>query len=70
VRKSVAELFERTGAADVIGRDHMFPSKREAFASVIGRLDPGICRRCTVRIYEECAKRPGGAEHDKDGGDA
>jgi SulP family sulfate permease len=62
VRKPVEELLDRTGALEVIGRDHLFAGKREAFATVIDRLDPEICRRCTVRIYEECAQRPGGPQ--------
>jgi SulP family sulfate permease len=60
LRKPVEKLLEQNGYLDIIGRDHVFRGKREAFATVYTRLDPELCRRCTVRAYQECETYPRG----------
>jgi len=55
-RPPVMDLWQRSGFLDDVGRDHIFPDKRVAIASIVPRLDPGICSRCTVKLFEECPR--------------
>jgi SulP family sulfate permease len=55
-RPPVMELWQRTGFLDEIGRDHVFPDKRVAIATIVPKLDRGICARCTVKLFEECPR--------------
>ncbi len=57
-RPQVLELWARLGFLHELGSDHVFPSKRAAIASIFPRLDPVVCSRCTVRLYEECQSLP------------
>jgi SulP family sulfate permease len=52
-RPAVMELWERSGFLDDIGRDHIFPDKHSAIATIVPRLDPGVCARCPVRLFHE-----------------
>lgn len=61
-RTQVLETWEQTGFMDKLGRDHVFPTKRQALHTIIAQLSPEICAQCHVRIFEECARRPGGGE--------
>lgn len=54
-RPPVVEQWQRDGFLEALGADHVFPDKRQAIASICARLDRDICRRCTVRVFEECA---------------
>jgi len=47
-------LLERGGYLDVIGRANLFPVKSRPVAAIYRRLDPEICRRCTLRVFREC----------------
>ncbi len=57
-RPPVVELWEHIGFMGEIGRDHIFPTKRAAIGTIFGRLDRGVCARCTARVFEECAHLP------------
>ena len=57
-RPPVLELWQRIGFTAVLGTDHVFATKRIAIATIFERLDRGICARCTVRVFEECAALP------------
>lgn len=57
-RPKVMDVWRGTGFLDRLGRDHVFGSKAEAIGEIFCRLDPEICRRCTARIFEECAAVP------------
>ena len=57
-RPSVLELWEHIGFTHEIGRDHVFPTKRAAIATIFERLDRSTCARCTARVFEECARVP------------
>lgn len=61
-RTQVLETWEQTGFTEKLGRDHIFPTKRQALHTIIARLSPEICAQCKARIFEECAGRPGGAD--------
>lgn len=60
-RTQVLQTWAQTGFTDKLGADHIFPTKRQALHTIIGQLSPDICGQCTVRIFEECASRPGAA---------
>jgi SulP family sulfate permease len=55
-RPPVLQMWQRTGFVDELGRDHVFPDKRCAIATIVPRLDPGVCARCTVKLFEECPR--------------
>jgi SulP family sulfate permease len=57
-RPQVLQLWARLGFVQELGADHVFPSKRAAIAAIVPQLDPAICARCTVRLYEECRSLP------------
>lgn len=46
--------MERFHVLEVIGPDNLIPSKAEAIAQIVPRLDPQICRACKARIFGEC----------------
>jgi SulP family sulfate permease len=50
-------VLEQCGHLDAIGRENLFPVKTRAVGEIYRRLDPEICRRCTVRIFRECRER-------------
>jgi len=58
LRQPVEDVLTNSGLAAEIGEDQIFRSKREAIATVFGRLDRSICARCNARIFEECATLP------------
>jgi sulfate permease, SulP family len=58
-RPSVLELWQHIGFMHEIGRDHIFPTKRAAIATIFDRLDRNICAHCTARVFEECGRLPG-----------
>jgi sulfate permease, SulP family len=55
-RPPVMELWEKSGFLDEMGRDHVFPDKYIAIATIVPKLDPGICARCTVKLFDECPR--------------
>ena len=57
-RPQVLQRWARLGFVQQLGSDHVFPSKRAAIGGIFPRLDPAICARCTVRLYEECNTLP------------
>ncbi len=57
-RPPVLALWQRVGYTQELGRDHVFPTKRIAIASIFARLDRRICADCHVRVFEECATLP------------
>jgi SulP family sulfate permease len=59
VKPLVAETLTRGGYVEEIGAENMFPGKTIAIETIVSRLDPEICRSCKVRIFHECANRPG-----------
>lgn len=58
-RPQVLDTWRRIGFVDRLGADHVFPDKRHAIATIVGRLDGAVCARCTVRLFDECGQRPG-----------
>ena len=58
MRRQVEETLRAAGLMHEIGEECVFREKREAIAAVFARLDPDVCARCKVRIFNECASRP------------
>jgi sulfate permease, SulP family len=59
LRQPAREMLHRGGQLDGIGHRNIFVSKDEAIAKVFARLDRGVCRQCTARIFLECRTVPG-----------
>jgi SulP family sulfate permease len=54
-RPQVMAMWQRTGFLDALGRDHVYPDKRTAIASIYARLGPDACIGCRSRTTWECA---------------
>ncbi len=55
IKEQVCGMFKRSGYIDVIGRDHVFRSKREAIHTIVNRFnDKAACERCEKKIFLEC----------------
>lgn len=51
--------LKRLGVTRTIGRENIHAHKTEAIAEAVRRADDEICRRCTLRVFKECAGKPG-----------
>ncbi|MHC1713171.1 MAG: SulP family inorganic anion transporter [Solidesulfovibrio sp.] len=60
LKSEVLELLKRGGCLTRIGAQNVFPGKGTAIAGIVARLDPERCACCHLRVFAECAKRPGG----------
>ena len=58
-RPPVLALWQRTGFLQRLGPDHVFADKHHAIATIVPLLDGAVCAGCTVRLFDECAARPG-----------
>ena len=58
-RPQVLALWRRTGFLQRLGQPQIFPDKHRAIATIVPQLDATVCARCTVRLFDECADRPG-----------
>jgi len=58
LRLPVEDVLKNSGLIAEIGEEQIFRSKREAIATIFGRLDRSTCARCHARIFEECATLP------------
>lgn len=47
-------VLERGGYLDIIGKEHFFPSQKEAIAKIIPEADELICRNCKNHVFKEC----------------
>ncbi|WP_119152900.1 SulP family inorganic anion transporter [Caldimonas tepidiphila] len=54
-RPQVMETWQHTGFIERLGRDHVFPDKHSAIATIFHHLDPAICAGCRARVFAECA---------------
>ncbi len=51
-------VLERGGYVDIIGREHIFASQKEAIAKIIPEVDKMICRNCKKHVFKECPTLP------------
>ncbi len=54
VQPDLATMLRRSQQDEVVGAENIFARKGEALTQIYSRLDPEICRDCTVRIFREC----------------
>lgn len=59
-RSRVLAVWRQSGLLAELGEDQVFATKGQAITAIVSRLDPDICAGCQVRIFRECAGRPGG----------
>lgn len=58
LRQPAEDVLRNGGYLSEIGAENVFRDKGEAIARCFDKLDPAICRRCSARIFRECASRP------------
>lgn len=51
-------MLRKSGALERIGADNVFAMGDDVINVLFKRLDPQVCARCTVRIFEPCATVP------------
>ncbi len=51
-------ILERGGYLDVIGKEHIFATQKEAITRIIPQADDMICRNCKNHIFKECPPLP------------
>jgi len=51
-------VLERGGYLDVIGKEHIFTSQKEAIAKIIPKVDEMTCRSCKKHLFRECPNIP------------
>ncbi|MEK7835583.1 MAG: SulP family inorganic anion transporter, partial [Pseudomonadota bacterium] len=54
LKDEALRILQRAGYAAEIGGENIFPVKTRAVSAIYRKLDSGICRNCTVRIFREC----------------
>ena len=54
LQPQVVQTLERAGCLTDIGRDHLLSIGDDAIGAIYPRLDPQVCRRCTVRAFRPC----------------
>ncbi len=47
-------ILERGGYLDIIGKEHIFATQKEAIAKIIPEVDEMICRNCKNHVFKEC----------------
>jgi len=60
-RPEVLKAWGTSGFLARLGEGHVFADKRSAIAAIVPRLDGGVCATCRARVFEECARQPGGS---------
>ncbi|MDH5478574.1 MAG: SulP family inorganic anion transporter, partial [Nitrospinota bacterium] len=60
-KAQVRDILEKGGYKDHIGDENIFDSKKVALNSIVKKLDPNRCARCSTRIFMECKDMPNNA---------
>ncbi len=58
LQPQVVDTLERAGCLDDIGRAQLFAIGDDVVARIFPKLDPEVCRRCTVRAFRLCSTAP------------
>lgn len=53
---ALREMLLRTGQINLVDRDHTFAHKGDALRALYPLLDNEVCRRCSVRVFDECQR--------------
>lgn len=56
IKDQTRDLLKRGGYLEEIGEKNIFWSKTDALRSIYRRLDYDVCRKCSLRVYVECAR--------------
>lgn len=56
IKDQTRDLLKRGGYLEEIGETNIFWSKTDALRSIYRRLDYSVCRKCSLRVYVECAR--------------
>jgi len=54
VKEPVAAILSSTDVLDTLGQSNVFDLGAATIESVVGRLDPRVCGKCTVRAFHCC----------------
>ena len=54
MKDEARQILQRAGCAAEISEENIFPVKTRAVSAIYRKLDPGICRNCSARIFREC----------------
>jgi SulP family sulfate permease len=54
INPRIMRIFEKSGALERIGKDHIFATKEIALESIVPYLDLTICGNCKERVFWEC----------------
>ena len=60
LKESARDVINRGGYLEHLELAGDYESKGDAIQGILPTLDPGVCAKCTKRIFLECAERPGG----------
>jgi sulfate permease, SulP family len=55
LQQPVRETLDKAGYLREIGPENLFAIGQDVMASLYPRLDPETCRRCTRRVFRQCA---------------
>jgi SulP family sulfate permease len=58
LKQGACETLTRGDYFFEIGAENTFDSKRDALSQIVPQLDGEVCRRCTTRLFRECAEQP------------
>ncbi len=58
LQPQVVDTLERAGCLDDIGRAELLSIGDDVVARIFPKLDPEVCRRCTVRAFRPCRTAP------------
>jgi hypothetical protein len=53
-KEDIYKFLRKSDKLDDIGEDNFFPTMSNWVKPVYDKLDTGICRNCTARIFPEC----------------
>ena len=60
---AIVDALRRLGVLDALGPDRFHAHKSDAIRVAVAQAKGPICARCTLRVYHECAGKPGAKEH-------
>ncbi|AHD03571.1 SulP family inorganic anion transporter [Leisingera methylohalidivorans] len=55
----ILRTLERLHCGDVLGPDHIHGTKAAAIDAAVAAAQDDICARCRLRVFHECARKPG-----------
>jgi SulP family sulfate permease len=53
-KEEACNTLRKGGFRDLIGAENIFVTKQQAIETILRRLDPGVCARCSNNVFLEC----------------